>query len=59
MAQMTHGRYYHGVANIGKYVYAVAGRNANGAVKTCERYDIFADKWTQLPYNSAFDEFVQ
>ena len=58
MSQMTHGRYYHGVANIGKYVYAVAGKNDWSAVRTCERYDISADKWTQLPENSAFDEFA-
>ena len=56
---MTHGRYCHGVASIGKYVYAVAGRTAKGdAVRTCERYDISSEKWTQLPANSDFDDFA-
>ena len=41
-SQMTHGRYDHAVATIGKYVYAVAGQNQKdgGAERTCERYDI-------------------
>ena len=58
MAQMTHGRYNHAVATIGKHVFAVAGYNGRDAVRTCERYDISADEWTQLPANSAFDEFL-
>ena len=28
-------------------------------MRTCERYDISADKWTQLPENCAFDEFIR
>ena len=55
---MRYGRYGHGVATIGKYVYAVAGMNDKGIVRICERYDIDKDKWTQLPKNAAFDEFA-
>ena len=53
-AEMRKGRYHHGVAHIGNFVYAVAGCNRFGDVRTCERFDISINTWTNI---SEFDEF--
>ena len=50
---MISARGGHAVAQVNNFIYAVAGQ----WMTSSERYDIFADKWCELPANVEFDEF--
>lgn len=48
-ADMNSGRYAFGTCQMGQFIYVVGGRlDDYNLIASCERYDIFANKWTQL-----------
>ena len=48
MADMSTGRYWVGVANIGHLIYAIGGIDKNwDNLLSCEVYDIFRNEWRE------------
>ena len=56
-SQMNIGRCGFGVGHINNCIYAIAGCHSDNAPeRSCERYDVSANKWSLLPCQ--FDEFA-
>ena len=46
-SEMITGRAGFGVGHINNFIYVISGTNSYG--RSIERYDIFTDKWLQIP----------
>ena len=48
-ADMLYKRRAHSLIYFNDYIYAISGVDKKEMIKTCEKYDIFKDKWIEVP----------
>ena len=48
-ADMLYKRRAHSLIYFNDYIYAISGVDKKEMIKTCEKYDIFNDKWIEVP----------
>jgi hypothetical protein len=48
-SDMLYKRRAHSLAYINDYIYAISGVDKLEMIKKCEKYDIFKDKWIEIP----------
>jgi hypothetical protein len=48
-ADMIYKRRAHSLIYFNDYIYAISGVDKKEMIKTCEKYDIFNNKWIELP----------